>query len=117
VGKRQDSASVNSALLLADAGNIGLILCAGIDTTAVTAYAIRARGGHGKWWATPVGLHLMLFMIAFAVVLDEAAFAIVMRWTGTRLPAWYPWLTTVSFVALIPPVLAWRLALILRPPR
>ncbi len=78
---------MNSALLLADAGNIGLILCAGIDTTAVTAYALKARGGHGKWWATPVGLHLMLFMIAFAVVLDEAAFAIVMRWAGTHPPA------------------------------
>ncbi len=108
---------MNSALVLADAGNIGLLACAAIDTTAVTAYAVRARGGHGKWWKTPVGLHLMLFMIAFAVVLDEAAFAIVMRWAGTRLPGWYPWLTTVSFVALIPPVLAWRLVLILRPPK
>ncbi len=109
---------MNSALVLADAGNTGLILCGAIDTTAAIAYGWKNRGGgHGKWWGSPVGLHLMLFMIAFAVVLDEASFAIVMRQAGARPPGWYPWLTTVSFVALIPPVLAWRLILILRPPR
>ncbi len=108
---------MNSALLLADAGNVGLILCAAIDTTAVTAYAVRARGGHGKWWKTPVGVHLMAFMIAFAVVLDEGAFAIIARWLRVPLPGWFPWVQTVSFVALVPPVLAWRLVLILRPPK
>jgi len=114
---------VNSAVVLADAGNIGLILCAAIDTTAVTAYALRARGGHGKWWKTPVGVHLMAFMVAFAVVLDETAVYLVtshqvlLHVAPPLRPDWFAWLRGLSFVALIPPVLAWRLVLILRPPR
>ncbi len=115
---------MNSALLLADAGNVGLILCAAIDTAAAAAYGWRNRGGtHGTWWSTPVGIHLMAFMVAFAIVLDEGA--VYLLATGQALlrsapllnPDWFAWLRGMSFVVLIPSVLAWRLALILRPPR
>ena len=113
---------MNAGVFLADAGNIGTVLCAVIDTTAVISYAIRARGGtHGAWWRTPVGLHLMCFMIAFAVVLDLTAVYLIV--SGNVLvtvpllrPDWFAWLRVTAFCLLIPPVLAWRLYLILRPP-
>jgi hypothetical protein len=115
---------VNSALILADAGNIGLIACAAIDTTAVLCYGWlnRGHGEHGKWWSTPVGIHLMAFMVAFAVVLDEGAVFLitshqVLVSVAPFRPDWFAWLRGLSFLLLIPPVLAWRLALILRPPR
>ena len=109
---------------LADAGNIGLLWSAAIDTTAAAAYAVKARGGaHGAWWKSPVGLHLMVFMAAFAVVLDlNSAFLLIMhqvlvRAAPTWRPDWFAWLRVMSFCALIPFVLGWRLLLILRPPR
>jgi hypothetical protein len=114
---------VNSALILADAGNLGLIACAAIDTTATLTYAIKARGGsHGAWWRTPVGLHLMCFMAAFAIVLDMnsvyliATGQVLLREVPFR-PGWFDWLRSLAFLLLIPPVLTWRLLLILRPPR
>src|SRR5215469_6869753 len=116
---------MNSAIALADAGNIGLIACAAIDTAAVITYAwkARGRGHHGAWWKTPIGLHLMCFMLAFAIVLDEGAIYLIT--TGQVLlsappplrPDWFAWVRGVSFLMFIPSVLAWRLALILRPPR
>lgn len=114
---------MNSGIFLADAGNIGLIACAAIDTTAVIAYAVKARGGtHGKWWASPVGLHLMCFIAAFAVVLDMSAVYLLtsgqlLAAAASPRPDWFAWLRTASFDLLIPPVLAWRLWLILRPPK
>lgn len=115
---------MNSGIFLADAGNIGLLACAVIDTAAVISYAARARGGqHGAWWRTPTGIHLMCFIAAFAVVLDQSA--IYMLTTGQLLvaaeplarPDWFAWLRVISFDTLIPPVLAWRLWLIWWPPR
>ena len=114
---------MNSGIFLADAGNIGAITCAAIDTAAVISYAIRARGGtHGAWWRSPVGLHLMCFMIAFAIVLDLTAVYLitshqVLVAVPSLRPDWFAWVRTAAFVLLIPPVLAWRLYLILRPPR
>jgi hypothetical protein len=114
---------VNASLVLADVGNFGLLACAAIDTAAVTAYAVRARGGeYGKWWRSPFGWHLMCFMAAFAVTLDLSAVYLI---TSHRLllhvapslrPDWFAWLRVIAFVTLIPPVLAWRLWIILRPP-
>jgi hypothetical protein len=105
---------VNSARFLAGAGNTGVLVCAAIMTAAVAAYGWRNRGGeHGAWWRTPTGRHLMAFMAAFAWVLDLAAVRLL---TGPG-PMWFAWLRVMSFVVLIPPVLAWRLLLILRPPR
>jgi hypothetical protein len=113
---------MNAGIFLADAGNIGLIACAAIDTIAAVSYAVRARGGeHGAWWRTPVGLHLMCFMTAFAIVLDESAVYLIAsgqvlaRFAPVR-PDWSAWLRVASFCTLIPAVLAWRLWLILRPP-
>jgi hypothetical protein len=114
---------VNAGVFLADAGNIGTVTCAAIDTAAVISYAIRARGGtHGAWWRTPVGLHLMVFIAAFAIVLDQAALFLlatdqVLVSAAPIRPDWSTWLRVASFCLLIPPVLAWRLYLILRPPR
>ena len=114
---------MNSGIFLADAGNIGLLACAAIDTAAVIAYAARARGGrHGRWWASPIGLHLMCFIAAFAVVLDMSAVYLitsgqVLVHAAPLRPDWFAWLRTGSFCLLIPPVLAWRLWLILRPPK
>ena len=114
---------MNSGIFLADAGNIGLIACAAIDTAAVISYAAKARGGkHGKWWASPVGIHLMCFIAAFAVVLDMSAVYLftsgqVLPRVPVPRPDWFAWLRVSAFDLLIPPVLAWRLWLILRPPR
>jgi hypothetical protein len=113
---------VNAGIVLADTGNIGLLACAAIDTAAVIAYAVRAHGEHGRWWRSPFGLHLMCFMIAFAVVLDQSA---VFLLTGPGVlvagpvplrPDWFAWMRVISFAVLIPGVLAWRLWIILRPP-
>jgi N-acetylglutamate synthase-like GNAT family acetyltransferase len=114
---------MNSGVFLAAAGNIGLVACAAIDTAAAVSYAVRARGGtHGAWWRSPVGLHLMCFMAAFAVVLDLSAAYLLA--TGRVLaaapgyrPDWFAWLRVIAFDALIPPVLAWRLWLIWKPPK
>lgn len=115
---------MNSALVLADAGNLGLIYCAVIDTAATLAYAWKARGaGHGAWWKSPYGWHLMVFMGAFAVVLDESAIflltshLVLLREAPILHPDWFAWLRGLSFITLIPAVLTWRLAIILRPPR
>lgn len=110
---------MNSGVFLADSGNVGTLLCGAIDTTAAIAYAVTARG---HWHRTPVGWHLMVFMIAFAVVLDMTG--VYLLATGNVLVTvaplkadWFAWMRVASFCLLIPPVLAWRLWLILRPPR
>jgi hypothetical protein len=114
---------VNAGILLADIGNVGLLACAVLTTAGVIAYAIRGRGSSAMpWWRSPFGLHLMCFMIAFAIVLDESAAFLV---TGPGilvrqgLPGpldWFAWLRVISFTTLLPAVLAWRLWIILRPP-
>lgn len=115
---------MDSGIFLADAGNAGLLACAAIDTAAVISYAVRARGnGHGAWWRSPVGWHLMCFMAAFAIVLDLSSVYLIttgqvlVRVAPPLRPDWFAWLRVLSFDLLIPPVLAWRLWLILRPPR
>src|SRR6266705_1257723 len=111
---------MNAGIFLADAGNIGLIACAAIDTAAAVSYAIRARGGgHGAWWRTPVGLHLMCFMLAFAVVLDESAVYLVtsgqvLARVAPLRPDWFAWLRVASCWTLISVVLACLLWLLLR---
>jgi hypothetical protein len=114
---------VSSAVLLADMGNVGLAVCAALDTTSVIAYWARAHDDqHGRWWKSPFGVHLMCFMLAFAIVLDQSVIALL---TGPGLlvahsplarPDWFAWERVISFAVLIPAVLAWRLVIILRPP-
>lgn len=113
---------MSAGIVLADIGNIGLLVCAVLDTAAVAAYGLRARDSrHGRWWRSMFGLHLMCFMLAFAVVLDQGALYLL---TGPGLlvraapprPDWFAWERGVSFAVLIPAVLAWRLCIILRPP-
>lgn len=115
---------MNAGLVLADAGNIGLLVCGALDTTSVIAYWARAHDDkHGRWWRTPFGLHLMCFMMAFAIVLDMNS--IYLLTTGQVLPHvaplmrpdWFAWVRVVSFCTLIPAVLGWRLYIIIRPPR
>ena len=114
---------MNSGAFLTSAANIGLIVCAAIDTTAAVSYAVRARGGvHGKWWTTVVGRHLMAFMAAFAIVLDMSAVYLltsgqVLVHAAPVRTDWFMWMRIVSFDTLIPFVLGWRLLLILRPPK
>ncbi|HEX8006586.1 MAG TPA: hypothetical protein VF482_09190, partial [Trebonia sp.] len=114
---------MNAGIILADAGNIGLIACGMLDTSSVIAYWVQAHGGDGgKWWRSPFGWHLMCFMAAFAVVLDMNA--VYLFTTGQVLlhtappgrPDWFAWVRVISFCTLIPAVLAWRLFIILRPP-
>jgi hypothetical protein len=114
---------VNSAILLADIGNIGLLACAALTTASVAAYAIRGRGSTTMpWWKSPFGLHLMCFMIAFAIVLDESAVFLItsgqvlLHRAPPLRPDWFAWTRVISFTTLIPAVLAWRLWIILRPP-
>jgi len=113
---------VNASIVLADTGNLGLLACAALTTASVIAYHARAHGDGGKWWHSPFGWHLMCFMIAFAVVLDQGA--VYLLTTGGPLvstappgrPDWFAWERVISFTLLIPAVLAWRLIIILRPP-
>ena len=115
---------MNQALLLANLGNLGLLVSAALTTASVAAYHIRYHTDrHGKWWSTPFGWHLMVFMAAFAVVLDES---VVYLLTGPGLivshavlprPDWFAWVRVVSFDVLIPGVTGWRLAIIIWPPR
>jgi hypothetical protein len=111
---------VSSQALLTDLANAGLFASAALTTAAVAAYATRARGQDGlmPWWRSPFGLHLMCFMAAFAIVLDEDALYVLGLYAGAApLQAqWYAWVRAISFLALIPPVLAWRLWIIMRPP-
>jgi hypothetical protein len=113
---------VTAGALLASIGNVGLLACAALTTAGVIAYAWRARGGeHGAWWRSPFGLHLMGFMAAFALVLDQSA-AWLLSAGSVLVPAsplrpdWFAWERTLSFAVLIPAVLAWRLWIIIRPP-
>jgi hypothetical protein len=113
---------VNAGILLADTGNIGLLACAALTTASVIAYQATAHDGrHGRWWKSSFGLHLMSFMAAFAIVLDQSAAYLItsgqllVRAAPFR-PDWFAWLRVTSFVLLIPAVLAWRLYIILRPP-
>jgi len=113
---------VNAGIILADVGNVGLLACAALTTAAVIAYAIRGRGSTAMpWWRSPFGLHLMVFMIAFAIVLDESAVFLVtsgqvLASAAPFRPDWFAWMRVISFTTLIPAVLAWRLWIILRPP-
>ena len=114
---------MTAGVFLADLGNLGLILSAALTTAAVAAYAVRGSGTHGvlPWWRSPFGLHIMLFMVAFAIVLDEAAVYLIT--TGNvivhQVPFsadWFAYLRVLSYVVLIPAVLGWRLVIILWPP-
>ena len=115
---------MSAGVWLADLGNIGLLASAALTSAAVIAYAIRGRGGQGRfppWWRSPFGAHLMYFMIAFAVVLDEAAIYLIT--TGGVIvhevpfkADWFAYLRVVSYVVLIPTALGWRLWIILWPP-
>lgn len=114
---------MRAGLVLADIGNVGLLACAVIDTAAVVAYAVLDSGdARGRWWKTPFGRHLMCFMAAFAVVLDQSAVFVLAK--GGPLvavappgrPDWFAWVRVLSFAVLIPAVLGWRLLFIVRPP-
>ena len=76
---------MSAGVFLADAGNIAIIISAAFTTAAATAYAVRGRGTSAvmPWWRTPFGLHLMAFMCAFAVVLDESAGRMIVTGTVT----------------------------------
>ena len=110
--------------MLADLGNIGAAVSAVLTTASVAAYAWRNRGdGHGRWWRSPTGWHLMAYMAALALVLDQGIIYMLTT-TGLLLhsapafrPDWFAWERVISFDLLIPAVFAWRLALIIRPPR
>jgi len=114
---------MNGAVFLTNVSNIGLICSAALNTAAVIAYAVRGRGARGvmPWWHTPFGLHLMCFMAAFAIVLDEGAIYLILN--GSVLvtsapfrPDWFAWVRVLSYVILVPAVLTWRLWIILWPP-
>ena len=114
---------MSAGVYLADAGNIGIIISAVLTTGAVVAYAVRSRGANGilPWWRTPFGLHLMAFMMAFAVVLDESAGRMIATGTVTvhAVPfdaGWFVWLSVLSYLLLVVPVLGWRLWIIFWPP-
>jgi hypothetical protein len=115
---------VNQALLLADLGNIAVTVSAVLVTASVAAYALRNRGGrHGRWWRSVTGWHLMTYMAALAVILDQGV--IYMLATTGVLPSrpppfrpdWFAWERVISYAVLITGVFGWRLALIIRPPR
>ncbi len=117
---------MNSSLLLADLGNVGLVVSAVLTTASVAAYAWLARGQrgpHGRWWRSGVGVHIMTFMAAFAWVLDQSVIymltttGVLLRAAPPFRPDWFAWERVISFDLLIPAVLAWRLAIIIRPPR
>jgi hypothetical protein len=110
---------VTSAEVLADLGNVGLYATALLTTAAVAAYAVRgSRPGRMPWWRSPFGLHLMCFMIAFTIVIDEDALYLLGVSAGAApfQTAWFAWLRGISFAVLIPAVLIWRLVIIIRPP-
>jgi hypothetical protein len=114
---------MTAGVFLTDVGNIGLIVSAALTTAAVCAYAVRGMGGLRTlpWWRTPFGLHIMCFMAAFAVVLDEAAvYLITTRAVLVEVVPfhvdWFAWTRVISYIILIPAVLAWRLWIILWPP-
>lgn len=56
-------------------GNVGLILASLPANVSVVAYHLSTRRRAGRpdvvrWWESPWGRHLMVFMVAFALVLD-----------------------------------------------
>ena len=114
---------MTAGVFLADLGNVGLIASAVLTTAAVVAYAVRGSGSRTlPWWRSPFGLHIMLFMAAFAIVLDEAAIYLITTHQvivhhAPFMADWFAYLRVLSYVILIPAVLAWRLYIILWPPR
>lgn len=115
---------MNSALLLADLGNIGITVSAVLVTASVAAYALRNRGDrHGRWWRSGTGWHLMTYMAALAVILDQgviymlATTGLLLRTPLPFRPDWFAWERVISYLVLITGVFAWRFVLIIRPPR
>lgn len=115
---------MRSALLLADLGDIAVAVSAVLVTASVAAYAWRNRGGkHGAWWRSPTGWHLMSYMVALAVVLDQgviymlATTGLLLRQAPPFRPDWFAWERVFSYLVLITFVFGWRLALIIRPPK
>ena len=114
---------MNQTLLLADLGNIAVTISAALVTVSVAAYALRARDDrHGRWWRSPVGWHLMSYMAALALILDQGVIYMLAT-TGLLLhrvppfrPDWFAWERVLSYLVLITFVFTWRLWLIIRPP-
>lgn len=115
---------MNQALLLADLGNIAVTASAVLVTVSVAAYALRARNDrHGRWWKSPVGWHLMSYMAAMAFILDQgviymlATTGLLPRRVPPFRPDWFAWERVLSYLVLITFVFAWRLVLIIWPPK
>lgn len=116
---------MSSALLLADLGNAGITVSAVLVTASVAAYAWRNRGGghRGRWWKSTAGWHLMSYMAALAVILDQgviymlATTGLLLRHVPPFRPDWFAWERVLSYLVLITFVFTWRLVLIIRPPQ
>ena len=115
---------MSSALLLADLGNIAVTVSAGLVTASVAAYGVRNRGArHGRWWKSPAGWHLMSYMAALAVILDQGVIymltttGLLLRSAPPFRPDWFAWERVISYGVLVTAVFAWRLVLIIRPPK
>ena len=117
---------MSSALLLADIGDVAVTASAVLVTASVLAYAWLARGArgpHGRWWRSWTGRHLMAYMAALALILDQGVIymltttGLLLRKAPPFRPDWFAWERVISYCVLITAVFAWRLALIIRPPR
>ncbi len=116
---------MSSALLLADLGDVAVTVSAVLVTASVAVYAVKNRGGtrHGAWWRSVTGWHLMSYMAALAWVLDQGVIymltttGILLRHAPPFRLDWFAWERVISFLVLITFVFAWRLVLIIRPPR
>lgn len=89
--------------LLYAVGSVLVVVSALLADACVLAQALLAR-----WWETPQGRHVFAFQVALALCLD--------LWTlRLAIPEgdWFLFARMAAF-ALIPAVLAWRLAIILR---
>jgi len=80
-----------------------VVVSAALADACVIAHQMLAR-----WWETPEGRHVMAYQAVLAAVLTLWAVAII-------LPGWQ-WFHALRLAAfaLVPPVLAWRLAIIVQ---
>lgn len=85
-------------------------LSAVLATVGPVLYAVHPRTRR-TWYRDDVGVHLMVYMVVIAAVMDLSTIAIIFH--ATRQDDWFAWLR-LSIFAGMPVVLGWRDIIIFR---
>ncbi|WP_066373998.1 putative phage holin [Herbidospora mongoliensis] len=89
--------------MIETAGSVMIVVVAVLANACTLVYGLGFR-----WWTSGYGRHLLAYMATVAVIIDVwMARLLIGEWS------WWPYLRLATF-ALLPVVLGWLLAIILR---